>query len=202
MNRIIWKSRIHCLRILKSSPCRTMPFHNVRHTLEVFRNVKLICASEGIPKEDVETLLIAALFHDTGNSIRFKEHEALSASLAISFLEVQGYTPFKIRKVERYIKATKLPHQPKDYGEEVMADADLFHLGTAKFWERSEMLRTELSQFRGINYTDVAWNLENLSFLRDHTFFTTYGQCILDPVKRLNIKKLERTIAKDDFFKN
>ena len=188
--------------MLRNSRCGIMPFHNAQHTLEVYRNVKTICTAQGLDKDYVEPLLLAALFHDIGNSIQFIEHESISASLAILFLEKQGYPDRKVSKVVRFIKATRLPHQPGNFGEKIIVDADLFHLGTSRFWERNKLLREELQEFRGISYTDLEWNLENLKFLKSHKYYTIYGRSILDPVKQINIKKLKRANADFNNFEN
>ena len=51
------------------------PYHNINHTLDVYARVGYLTDKEGVHSEDRVDLLIAALFHDTGFTIQYKDNE-------------------------------------------------------------------------------------------------------------------------------
>src|SRR5690606_32006718 len=50
-------------------------YHNVKHTIDVTTEVELIGWAEGVSEEDILLLKLAALFHDAGHTISYKDHE-------------------------------------------------------------------------------------------------------------------------------
>ncbi len=186
MEGIKEKARIHCIEILRNSRCDKLPFHNVHHTLEVYKNTSKIAAFEGLSETEVEPVLLAALFHDTGNAITFKGHEELSASNAAAFLEKEKYGDTRIPEVVRCIKATEMPQTPLSKLEGILCDADLFHLGRKDFFVHNELLRTEWEQYHKKFYSNYRWYSINIEFLNQHEFHTGYGKQFLEPVKLKN----------------
>ncbi len=145
----------------------------------------------------MEPLLIAALFHDTGNALSYIGHEGLSAVLARLFLEKQGYCEDKISQVVKCIGATTLPQKPMNQYESILCDADLFHLGTKSFFRINKLLRKEWSQALNKNYSDKEWIFMNINFLRSHTYHTRYARLTLEPVKQKNIHIMESFVLQD-----
>ncbi len=197
MNLIVRKAKKHCTGLLKGSRCRSLPFHNIRHTIDVYENVLKIGMYANRDMEELEPVLLTALFHDTGNALVFAGHESYSATEASNFLLSQGYPHDKIDLVVNCIKATRMPQRPKNSYEEIICDADLFHLGTKLFPEKNESLRMEWSRYLNTEYSDAAWHSMNMEFLEQHRFYTKYGQEILEPVKQENLKQLKRHCAQD-----
>ncbi|SDE33680.1 HD domain-containing protein [Pricia antarctica] len=191
METIIRKTKIHCIGLLLRSRCGSLPFHNVGHTVEVYENVLKIGMYGGRNLEDLEPVLLAALFHDTGYTTVFKGHEDMSVIEANHFLAANKYPVPQTVSVIGCINATKMPQQPKMPLENIICDADLFHLGTGSFWKKNNMLRTELAKFQGLNYSISDWNTLNIKFLENHRFCTSYGVDILEPVKQEHLKELK-----------
>ncbi|MDB4291791.1 HD domain-containing protein [Maribacter sp.] len=185
------KARKYCKQIFQKSRCELLPFHNLNHTLEVYNNVKTISVFEKIPISDLNPLLLAALFHDTGNAFRFQGHEEVSVSYAILFMEKNGYEEDIIDLVSDYIKATRMPQEPKNHLEKIICDADLFHLGTTSFMTKNKLIRQEWEKFLELRYTDEAWYVLNIDFLKQHQFHTSYGKEILEPIKQQNLSGLK-----------
>ena len=67
--------------------------------------------------------------------------------------------------------------------EQIICDADLFHLGTDAFAEKNKLLRQELNEFGDMNVSKKDWRKINIGFLERHKYFTAYGKEILKPVK-------------------
>ena len=196
METIIRKTKIHCIGLLLRSRCGSLPFHNVGHTMEVYENVLKIGMYGGMGLEELEPVLLAALFHDTGNATVFKGHEDFSAIEANHFLAANKYPVSQTVSVMGCINATKMPQQPKKLLEKIICDADLFHLGTASFWKKNNMLRTELARFQGLEYSNWDWNALNITFLANHRFWTAYGKDILEPVKQEHLNELKKHYEK------
>ncbi|WP_051336079.1 HD domain-containing protein [Aquimarina latercula] len=183
-------AREFCVKILKKSRCKGLPFHDVWHTLDVYEKVNKIGKYYALDQKIMEPLLIAALFHDTGMSEVFEGHEDVSSLLALNFLQSEKYPKTKIDKVLKYINATKMPQNPNSELEAILCDADLFHLSSDLFFKRNQLLRKEWKKHLGLSYTDGEWRELNIKFLQQHTYHTSYGATILEKGKQRNIEKL------------
>lgn len=191
MDTIIKKVKAHCFELFSSSRCNTFPFHNIRHTLDVFENVKTIGEYEGINKEEMEILKIAALFHDTGFSQAYNGHENLSINNAQAFLCKMNYSKENIENVVNCIKATKMPQNPNHILEKIICDADLFHLASPKYKTKNMLLRKEWSLLLDLTFTDEQWKTLNIDFFKNHEYKTSYGKSYLALRKLANIEKME-----------
>jgi predicted metal-dependent HD superfamily phosphohydrolase len=150
--------------------------------------------------DDREALLFAAWFHDTGFSAdESKGHEEVSIQLATTFLQEKKADAGFIQKVSSCIEATKMPQSPKNLIEQIICDADLFHLGTDEFKPRNEELREELLEFSEQNISKKKWRKMNIAFMENHKYFTDYGKRKLQPVKEQHIEELKsRDMNKKD----
>ncbi len=118
-------------------------FHNLAHTKQVVNAATEIAKHYQLNDDDKFVLLLAAWFHDTGFSTgHAEEHEKESIRLASNFL--LQYTDMKIvSRVASCIMATRAPQSPQNLVEEIMCDADLYHLGTNKFRKMNVRLKKE-----------------------------------------------------------
>ena len=173
----------------------TFPFHNVDHTREVVEAVKEIGRHSGISDKDLETLLIAAWLHDVGYRDGKMHHERTSMHIARTFLEEQGVGEKRIEKVLQCIAATEMPQRPQGPLGEIMCDADLYHLATDGYAEKSELLRQEVSMLTGEKVSKRKWLQGNKLFYEKHHYFTEYGRTVLEPRKQANLQKIEAAIA-------
>ncbi len=167
-----------------NSRCKVLPFHSIQHTLEVYKNVQNIGKQEECNTDELEILKIAALFHDTGVSVTYKGHEDISANNAHSFLTDLKYPVSKIEEVINCINATKMPQNPNSKLEQIICDADLFHLSAKVYMLKNELLRIEWKNYMDLIFTDQDWFKLNLDFLTEHHYHTKYGK------KELEVKKL------------
>ena len=184
----------HCSGILQNGKCSHFPYHNLGHTQEVIDKVYLISKALGIQPKEVNYIVIAACFHDTGFLETYDGHEEVSKRMAKQFLETANYSKAEIDKVCSYIDATKMPQMSSDIHAEVLCDADLFHLGTTDFYDKSLLLRKEWELFYGLIMNDSEWQQVNIQFLEEHKFKTTYGKEVLEKGKQENLSKLKQLI--------
>lgn len=164
-------------------------FHNFQHTVNVVRGVRIISKQLAISKEQKEILLLAAWFHDSGLTKTYKGHEVESQNLAKAFLEKHNYPEEKLFQVLACIGATQMPQAPTTLLEEIICDADLFHLSTMEYYHLQALLLEEWRRVLKKDCTIADWATENLVFLEKHHYWTTYGQEVLQAGKELNIEK-------------
>jgi len=102
----------YCMEFLENSRCKSLPFHSIEHTRDVFQYVKTIADYEGIYGSNLEPILIAALFHDTGMAEIYVNHEDQSVVYAMEYLKKQNYPEDKTKIVIDCILSTKMPQSP------------------------------------------------------------------------------------------
>lgn len=192
MEAIVREAQKYCMGLLERSRCSSLPFHNLQHTMEVYEHVLKIGMYENREMEELEPVLLAALFHDTGNAIVFAGHENYSVTEAGNFLRSQKYPQDNIAMVIDCINATRMPQRPGNSCEKIMCDADLFHLGTRSYRSKNKLLRREWAKFLNTEYSDEEWAALNIQFLEQHRFFTQYGKDVLEPIKRENLNEMKK----------
>ena len=132
-------------------------YHNLNHTTEVVSAVKDIAVADGVGDDDLELLIIAAWFHDSGYVEVCKGHEEVSIKYVKEFLNLIKYPEDKIIKIVSLIEATRMPQSPKNHIEEILCDADLHHLGTKSFEEKGDLFRLEIEKRGDGVCTDLEW---------------------------------------------
>jgi predicted metal-dependent HD superfamily phosphohydrolase len=169
-------------------------YHNLQHTQEVVAAAQLIATKSHLLDEDQEIVLVAAWLHDAGYCRRYDNHEEESIRLARSFLEEQRMDTPKIEKVLGCIRATRYPQQPHNLLEEVVCDADMYHITLDDYFERAEQLRQELTNVKNKDISRGEWIATNREFMKSHLFFTPYGKTEMEAAKEKNIKKLKKAL--------
>lgn len=175
--------------LLSDSVCK-LCYHNIDHTLRVVENVEYIGLKEGVSDEDMHILKAVAWLHDLGYSKKYKEHEDESILIAEKLLKQEKVHSSLIEKVVQGINATRVPQKPQSILDTIISDADLFDLGTEEYFDVSEKLFTEWNNCTVPDDNRNNWLL-SLQFLKDHRYFTAYGNSILEPRKQENIRLLE-----------
>ncbi len=171
-------------------------YHNLSHTTEVVSAVKEIAAAEGVSDDDLELLIIAAWFHDSGYVKTCKGHEEVSVGYVKEFLQSINYPEDKIKKIESLITITKVPQSPKNHLEEILCDADLSHIGMKGFEEKGDLLRLEYEKRGGKVFADQEWLEISLEFLNQHNFFTSYAKEKFGIQKNIHFIKIEKQLKK------
>ena len=105
-----------------------------------------------------------------------------------------GYDSGQIDVVTEIIGATRLPQSPRSILGQLMADADLDVLGRRDFAVKNDALRLELARFGDV-VDPERWCVEQLEFLRGHTYFTTVANELRGRGKQANIADMERRLA-------
>lgn len=172
-------------------------FHSFEHTREVVLHTELIAGNYELSEEDHTAVIIAAWFHDTGYYAGLKKtHEEESRKLAGDFLRQHNAPPQLIEKVAGCITATKMPQSPTNLIEQIICDADLFHLGSKTFKEKNKLLRREINNLEQDSIGKKEWVNLNIEFLSRHRYFTDYAREMLEPVKQNHLQELVEKAGK------
>jgi adenylate cyclase len=172
---------------------KNLYYHNVKHTIDVTTEVELIGWAEGVSDEDILLLKLAALFHDAGHTISYKDHEYYGTVMAREKLASYDFTEEQIDTVCRLIMATQMPPQPKDILECIMCDSDLDYLGRTDFIPVSNALYKELKEHDMVESWE-AWNKLQVKFIGKHQYFTKTALQLREVNKQQQIERLEQVI--------
>lgn len=186
----------HCINFLENTRCKSLPFHSVEHTKDVYSYVKTIANYEEVFGSDLEPILIASLFHDTGMAQTYVDHEEQSVKYALEFLKEHEYPEDKLNIVTSCILATKMPQNPQTLAEKIICDADLYHLGLESYIFKNERLRAEWEEYFNLKYSEEEWYAINVEFLENQKYHTWFGKTVLKNRKDLNCKMLMERHAK------
>ncbi len=182
--------------IILNKVSKRVVYHNLDHTKTVVKACTEIADHYRISDEDRAALLTAAWFHDTGFSSGHSEaHENAGILLAEEFLQGQQADEAFTEKVSDIIAATKLPTHPEGLLQQIICDADSFHLGTDDFKKTNQLLRKEMNDFWGKNLSKKEWRKINIDFIEHHQYYTDYGRTKLEPVKQQHLQKLKKKNA-------
>jgi len=173
-----------------------MLYHNFAHTSNVVENSRRIGKKSDLCDEDLEIITLAAWFHDAGYTETYKGHENKSIEIAENFLKGHGYSEEKIKKIVGCIDASKMPQNPHNLLEQILCDADLFHLGQEDFFDYSELLKTEWENLNIKKATELEWLKINIDFLSTHKYYTTYAREKFAPRQMVNLIKAQKLYKK------
>lgn len=165
-------------------------FHNELHTAYVVTAAQEIGSNSGLNVEEMEIVMLAAWFHDTGYTEAYKDHELISIEIATQFLANLGIASEKIADVRSCILATRYPQKPVNLMEMVICDADFYHFSSDRYIDFASALKKEWEETIGLTYTQHQWDSINLEMLQFHHYFTPYSKVNLQSKKEENIKKL------------
>lgn len=170
-------------------------YHNIEHTMRVVRKLSELAGNSGCDDENQEILTLSALFHDTGFSVAYENHEDASKEIATTFLQKHGFPDRKIALITGCIASTKMSSMPANRLQMLIKDADTSSLGSRNFFEYTEYLREELNTVKGAHIDEMGWNYINLQFMKDHRFYTEAGRMRFGPMKKQNHKEIERNLG-------
>ncbi len=151
-------------------------YHSFSHTEEAVDACRAIGEGSKLAKSDMEMVQIAAWFHDTGYTVSVVDHEEHSVEIANAFLSSQDYPADRIARIGTAIRATKVPQQPSTLMEQVLCDADMAHLGSKRFFEKSNLLRLEIEKRTGAALNDADWLKTNIDFAARCQYHTPYAR--------------------------
>jgi predicted metal-dependent HD superfamily phosphohydrolase len=173
-------------------------FHNLEHTEKVVERSKEIGLQYQLSEKDQFILYTAAWFHDTGHLfVDPATHEIKSVELMKDFLSKYTTDEDMLREISDCILATKMPRNPQGVLQQVICDADTYHLGTKEFKLTNKQLRKEY-EARKISPPPGGWRKGSLDFMEAHVYYTDYCKRLLEEGKQDNIEKLRKKLGETD----
>lgn len=147
---LLEKAENYALNFIQENKTANYCFHDATHMDDVVLATQEMAAYYKLPEQDRFALVFAAYFHELGYCVGGADgHEQRSVDLAMDFLQREG-SPDELRdKVKGCILATRTPQSPKNLLEEIICDADLFHLG-------SDAFETQASKQYGVIHTSFS----------------------------------------------
>ncbi|WP_036601340.1 Pycsar system effector family protein [Olivibacter sitiensis] len=178
---------------VQNHPSPTLVYHNQEHTLDVVKTVQQIAAHYPLNERELAIVTLAAQFHDIGYFNGYKEnHELRSAQLAEDFLKQHTDDNELTEAVKGCILSTKMPQSPRNLLEEIVCDADLFHLGCDDFPSKNKLMRKEAELNLDGALDKSQWRKHTIALLETHHYHTDYCQHLLNEKKAQNLANLKK----------
>ena len=184
--------------LYESSHDETLKFHNLEHTKTVVSRTKEIAGHYDLTEKDMLVLFIAAWFHDSGHLFTDPaHHEDKSVELMREFLRAELADEVMINDIAATILATKPPRNPIGLLQQILCDADTYHLGTPAFKDTNKaMLQEQKAKFGDVDKTEFIRN--TVTMLKAHQYYTKYCMELLTKRKIQNMKKIKHKQEEQD----
>lgn len=193
MDTLIEKVSEYVHHLFKEHTRPELTYHNLSHTLRVVSRAKQISECYQLSEDDNRIMEVAAWFHDVAFlTSGIIEHEKRSVTIMHDFLVTLNIDQNVIKRIADCILSTRQPPAPTNLLEDILCDADTYHLGTEEFLKSDVAVKKELELCSGKTFDD--WDKKTLSFLLNHQYFTGYCQKLLTSGKEANIKLLSQKI--------
>lgn len=174
-------------------------YHNVKHTEYVVDAAMRIANHYQLSDDDFFIVVAAAWFHDTGYLIDRTQHEEKSVETARGFLAGENLDAALMDKIAGCILATKMPQKPEGLLQQIICDADLFHLGTDDFKKKNKLMREEHNLLNPDHQvTKAEWRDKTVKFFDGFEFHTDYARLLLTDKKNKNITELKEKVYNDE----
>ena len=187
-------SEDYAKNLLKDKLSSVYTYHNLDHTIQVVDKIKILAKEENISPEDTENLLLAGWFHDLGYVDDADNHEEESRKIASDFLKQHQFSEERIAKIGELILATDKFYKPKNHLEEIIKDADMYHLASDDYFRICENLRQEIKEVHHQKFSKLQWAELNITFFAKHQFYTKFAKENWQPEKEKNVEKILSSI--------
>lgn len=173
-------------------------YHNLEHTRNVVSKTKEIAGHYELSERNMLIVYIAAWFHDIGYLYTEPEtHEEKGAEIMTKFMTDQSREMDLVDEIEQCIMATKPGKKPANLCEQILKDADTYHLGTKDFRVLNKLVIAE-NKLRDPNFSTEESNRKVVELLEKHHFYTSYCKDRLSEGKQKNLKKLKKKLQQKE----
>jgi len=168
-----------------------LTYHSLSHIIDVANVCNRYIDYYMVSERAARLIRIAAVAHDYGYIYTPVEHEERSIVEIRPLLN--GYSDSEISVISGLIRATKVPQQPQNLYEEIIADADLDYLGRDDYGAISEGLYKEFLHF-GVVKNESDWLELQVKFLDGHRFNTSWAKMHRSDSKQRVLQKLRNEL--------
>jgi len=196
--QLLEKVKQNAITYFRAKADQKLVYHNLAHTESVVFNATQIGRHYRLGEKDLFIIISAAWFHDAGYMTGGPaDHEIRGGNLAASFLQRHEVDDETIQAVRQCILATRIPQSPRNLNEQILCDADLYHVGSGEFAERNKLMRKESESRLGKKISKSDWRRSTIVFMEAHHFQTDYCRNLLEEKKRQNLKELRQKVTGD-----
>lgn len=195
-DRLLEKTREYVLSYYKKHENPNLVYHNRQHTEDVVDAATQIAGHYQLSEGNHFVVIAAAWFHDIGYMVDIDNHEDKGIELATTFFEKHKLDDIHIKLVCGCIAATKMPQSPTSLIEEILCDADLFHLGMDDQLKHDNKLLEEYNLLHHTGMDKPEWREKSVKFMEAHSYFTDYCRGLLNAGQQQNINELKKKIKK------
>ncbi|WP_370898885.1 Pycsar system effector family protein [Chryseobacterium gossypii] len=196
---ILHKAKNYVETLFKDKLSSVYFYHNFIHTTYTVNKAEEIMKNTPVSEKDQEKVLLALWFHDTGYVESPKDHEEKGVEIMTRFLQNENYPENDIEDIARLILATKIGYEPQNLLEKIAKDADCSHFASYNYSDISDALRKEWELTNVKCFSNDEWNEGNLDMLKNkHKFYTEYAKENWEPLKKKNIRKIEKKLEKEE----
>ena len=197
-NNLYKKTEQYVTELFSENKKPELIFHNLEHTRSVVDRTKEIAGHYYLSEQDMLALYIAAWFHDTGYLFTdAQHHEDKSVELMREFMTTHSPNEKLIERISACILATRPPHAHDQLPEQIICDADTYHLGTKEFNVTNKQVWEEFN-LKGTVADEKEWTVKTLELLNTHEYYTKYCQDLLEEKKQKNMKKLKKKLETEE----
>lgn len=194
------KAKQYIINLLESDLSKGFLYHDLAHTLDVFKSAIRLGELAGLEKNDLVLLKTAALYHDVGLIYSTEGHEKKGVEVIKEVLPDFGYGSKDIEIISGLILATQIPQNPKSELEELLCDADLDYLGRDDFFILAAKLQLEWRRLKVKDISFDEWLLFEKGFLAQHKYFTKQARALRDEGKKDNLNQIKNICKKREEF--
>ena len=192
VNALLMEVEAYVTNFITEQVHESFAYHNIQHTLDVVAAAQELGEAHNLHSKEMELLLLAAWFHDTGYDKGPIDHEQRSAHYAKEFLAKHNFDESDINNIQKCILATKMPQSPKNLLEQILCDSDMSHLGKKIYWERCGRVRQELTLTKNHMMSEPDWIDFELDFITQQSYHTEKAQELFDERKKKHIRQLNK----------
>ncbi|QDA60540.1 Pycsar system effector family protein [Hymenobacter jejuensis] len=193
---IIKQAKAYITTLFEEKLPRQLVYHTLKHTSLTVKEARALGQAAGLSEADLEALVLAAWFHDSGYIDAYDGHEYRSMELAEQWLTEQGYPADRIAVIKDTIAATHRDGSRETELQKLLVDADMSNLGMPEFFANAELLRVEWESMLGKTYSNVEWAESQLDFLMTTNFLTEVAADRYKEQFKENIKEQRKVLKK------
>ena len=191
----------HVFELFKgANPDVPLVYHGFNRTRELVVSCKDIAKGCKLEDDELQTLLLAAWFHDAGYAVGLDGDERKGIELCREFLARQQASATLRDRVIACLAGVNgngaAASRIATAGDDVLHDAILMSLASKSYLQDAELLRLEIERRRGKLYTDVEWTQECIAFFDHHPFHTRYAQLEYNDRRAANLVGLHKLLRK------
>ncbi len=196
LSNIINAASQHVLNLFNQQYDSRYLYHSYERTAGIVDKAAEVGEATELSESQVEVVMLAAWFCETGYLKDTSELAAASAAEARTFLQKQGYSTDKLNKVVACITATGDTVNPVTIEEQVLNDAIAARSCGDRFFEQFPLLRLEWELLQNRHLSNLEWQQLQMQHLLQTRFLTPFGKLNYAPIVAANIQSQKTKVEK------